>query len=252
MSARPRLSDEERRKMYAERGRKSAETKLAKRILKTCPQCGRQWREKPSHGWRKYCCMECMAAAMRTGATYKCDGCGVVKRYNPKQGKPRLCFKCCRTDAAYLKNQSEANRRNNHSPQRFQTEESEAKRLAMIRSDGFRKRLSEVKKGVPQKGRASRFNPQHVKAVECFFRDPTGRIHYCKNISRFVAMNKGFFDPEDVKQRPWAKNSKSYQCNATQGLGMVYRGRRGSWKGWCLVSEREGRERFDLLGRNAE
>ena len=60
------------------RGEKSAATKLAKRITKTCKSCGKQWLEKPSHaGRRKFCSRNCMAKGLSNTKNYPCPDCGV-------------------------------------------------------------------------------------------------------------------------------------------------------------------------------
>ena len=59
------------------------------------------------------------------------------------------------------------------------------------------------------------------------------------------------FAEEDVVQKiHGGKPTKSYNCNATHGLSTLHTGFRMTWKGWTVVSNREGRERFDLIGRN--
>jgi hypothetical protein len=226
---------------------KASETKLSKRITKVCKHCGKEWREKPSHAWRVYCSRDCMAAGTSTSGNFPCPDCGIPIHRQPHLAKHR-CMECAR------KRLGEQMVARGHNPYAFETAESMAKRMAALQSDEARKRTSETFKDKhPQSPLLKKFSPQHVKAVECFFRSPKNLVYYCRNISRFVHENKHLFNPEDTIQKVHGgKPSKSYVCNAVQGLSRIYRGVNGSWKGWTVVGDREGRERFDLLGRNFE
>ena len=220
-------------------------TKLAKRVKVTCKRCGKDWMEKPSHSWRQYCSRTCMKAAYTKTANFPCPDCGKQMIRQPHLAKVR-CHECAgKWTSAYLTGKG-------HNPYVFETTESRKKRLAAIGSEENRKRLSELFKDKPKIADChKKFSARHACAVECFFRDPRNVIHYAKNICRFVHENQHLFNPEDVVQKiHGGKPSKSYVCNATQGLSRLYRGANETWKGWALVSNREGRERYDLIGRN--
>ena len=227
------------------RAAKASATKLAKRITKTCKHCGKEWKEKPSHAWRKYCSRACMSADYTTTANFPCPDCGKEIIRQPYKAKHR-CHECAmKRHSAYLIGKG-------HNPYVFETQASREKRLAAIRSDANRQRLSELFKDKPKTAEChKKFSARHARAVECFFRDPRNVTHYCRNICKFVNDNKHLFNEEDTIQKiHGGKPSKSYVCNATQGLSRIQRGENGSWKGWLVVSNREGRERFDLIGRN--
>lgn len=109
-----------------------------------------------------------------------------------------------------------------------------------------RAKMSASKKGlIPTTDNHKKHSVKHCNAVECFFRDPRNVIHYCKNITSFVYKNPTLFNREDV-----LVHRKHRYSRASSGLSQIHSGNVGSWKGWTLVGEREGRERFDLIARN--
>lgn len=233
------------REAIMRRAAKASATKLAKRITKSCKHCGKEWKEKPSHAWRQYCSRACMKVGQTKARDFPCPRCGVMV-FRKQSEAHRLCPDCVK------QNLSERNKRTGLNPYSVENEASKAKRLAWMASEENRKRVSAIFKDKhPQSPLLKKYSPNHVKAVECFFRDPRNVVHYCRNICRFVHENQHLFNPEDVIQKiHGGKPSKSYVCNATQGLSQVSRGHRMTWKGWAVVSNREGRERFDLIGRN--
>jgi len=82
--------------------------------------------------------------------------------------------------------------------------------------------------------------------MECFVRSPNNVVYLVRNATAFVHENAGLFAPEDVV---WKVRGKTRGCNATHGLSTIHTGRRMTWKGWTLVSNREGRESQDLIAR---
>jgi len=202
-----------------------------------CQHCGNaltfRWQ-------KKFCSYKCGSEARATHNKACCD-CGSQK----KQRRSVRCKPCSSKKHSQRQQSLEIN------PRLFSNEEIEKKRLSNVLKNLEQRRISgDLAK--PKKADCHRrFSQKHVKAVECFFRDPRNVVHYCKNISAFVWNNKFLFQPEDVEKKIHAgKERPSYTCNATQGLAQVQRGYCGTWKGWMLVGEREGRERFDLIGRN--
>lgn len=223
--------------------KKAAATKLARRPIKICPQCGSSFTVQPARQL-KFCSKACWQAAITKARLFPCPRCGAM-HYRKQCERDHLCRACV------AQTTSERNKeRQQHLA--WCTEEAEAKRRAALASEANRQRVSALFKGKhPQGPRVRKFSPQHFKAVECFFRDPNGVVHYCRNVARFVHQNQHLFDPEDVIQRNYRGTSPgSYRCRATTGLYHLRLGIRTTWKGWTFVSNREGRERFDLLGRN--
>jgi len=202
-----------------------------------CAHCGEPLKFK----WqKKFCSHKCRGEGRAIHGKFCCD-CGAPK----KQRKSTRCKPC------ENKNSSQRQKKLAIDPRVYANENSEELRIAgIIKNLEARKLSGNLYK--PKKAACHRrFSQKHVKAVECFFRDPRNVIHYCKNISAFVWHNKFLFNPEDVEEKiHGGKKTKSYVCNAIQGLSQLYRGRCGVWKGWMLVEKREGRERFDLIGRN--
>jgi hypothetical protein len=84
----------------------------------------------------------------------------------------------------------------------------------------------------------------HCLAIEGLLRDPNCVIHYFRNLRKFLIDNSGLFSTEDISIRKCG-NSRAYW-----GLSSLYNGKRGSWKGWTLVSDVEVSEgQLDLLRR---
>jgi len=228
------------------RGAKSGATKLAKRILKQCPWCKRRWMEKPSASWRKYCSRACMAAAYIKADHFPCPRCG-VKFYRKKSDAHHHCKKCVREIL------SERNKAFGITPRSVANEHTEEKRVAVLRSKEHRELLSRVFTGVPKKTDALRkYSTRHWKSHDVFFRSPVNKMYHAVNIEAFVHAHQNLFEPEDVEMRYNKKTGLPTDCKASCGLRSLCKkvGTRGSWKGWTLVGMREGRERFDLLGRN--
>lgn len=207
---------------------------------KTCPQCNVQFQVKKSHLQKRiYCSIACRCAA-KPKAIFTC-GCGEQITRRAKK-----CKGCAGKERGqYLISIG-------YNPRMFSSKDSEEKRLAYIKSDENRRRISSLTKGKSiQRENGRRFSPRHCSAVECLLRDAKGIVHYCANISAFVFNNKDLFLAEDTIQKEYRGHArKSYQCNATLGLSRIYRGYRGSWKGWTLVSDVEIAEgQWDLLRR---
>lgn len=202
-----------------------------------CQHCS----EPLTHKWQKMFCGHKCRVASRSIHSSTCVECG-----EPKKSRKAVRCKVCANKVL-----SQRQKKNGVNPRLYITEASEATRLANVAKNIEKRKLSgDLAK--PKKADCHRrFSQKHCKAVQCFFRDPRNVVHYCKNISAFVWNNKNLFHPKDVEKKIHAgKETASYACNATQGLSKVHRGRCGTWKGWMLIGEREGRERFDLIGRN--
>lgn len=226
------------------RAAKAAATKLAKRITKVCPACGKEWREKPSHAWRKYCSAKCAGNSLKNPNREKsCVWCGAKFETTWKTRKRITCSTAC-VNAWNGKQRKESG----HSPIKYR---DHAKWLAAVQSYENRRAVSAANTGkVRTTPKSQRYSPQHARAVECFLRSPNNVVYYVRNITRFVHENPGLFPTETLNWKP-AKNWKSsISCAAVHGLATVARGHRTTWRGWQVVSDREGRERFDLLGRN--
>lgn len=222
---------------------KSSQTKLAKRIEKKCPKCGVTWKEKPSHSWRVYCSLRCAGNAKRVIETRDCAFCGkkfVVNRRSPK------CVTCSR-ECANVRHGMLMSKLG-HTPLRYRDEKLW---LASVQSEAHRQKVSHKHLGVRQNGESRRFNPRHFKAVEMFVRSPANVVYYVQNIRKFVAEHACLFEPDDVLWRKLPSGLPA-GCRAANGLASLNKriGTRLSWKGWTRVSNREGRDRFDVIGRN--
>jgi len=232
------------RKIIMARAAKAAATKLAKRITKVCPACGKEWKEKPSHSWRKYCSNLCAGNALKKPDSQKtCVMCGVKFWTTCKTRKRMTCSTAC-AHAWHGKQQSERG----HNPFKYR---DESKWLDAVRAESNRRAISAGNTGkVRSTPQSKRYSPQHIRAVECFLRSPRNVVYYVRNITRFVHANPELFPPETLNWKPSTRYKTSLTCAATHGLATVARGHRMTWRGWQVVSNREGRERYDLIGRN--
>ena len=104
---------------------------------------------------------------------------------------------------------------------------------------------SQIRKGVALKSPKTRaFSMDHCLAVEGLLRDPNCIVRYFRNLRKFVNDNPELFNPDDIVIK------KHGHSRASCGLAAVYNGKRGSWKGWTLVSDVEISEgQWDLLRR---
>lgn len=226
------------------RAAKASATNLAKRITKTCAACGKEWKEKPSHAFRKFCSAECAGNAIRIQDKEKiCTQCGSAFKTTWKTRSNVTCSLKC----AHLRH-GQQQRNSGHSPIRFRDEK---KWLSAVKSEENRLRASKTNAGkIRSTPKSKRFSPNHSRAVECWIRDPQNIVHYVKNIAGFVHKNPHLFPPETVIWRKSGKHGSTHDCASAGGLRSIASGRRNVWRGWMLVGNREGRERFDLVGRN--
>lgn len=223
----------------------SAAIKLARRVTLTCKKCGKEWSAIPSRASRSFCSDKCAGNVKNAYPKRKtCVCCGeefLIKSKNSR--RVTTCSASCK-NKVHSKWMSE----HGHTPLKFR---DESKWLDSLHSDEYRAKLSRINMGkVFETPKTKRFSLNHTRAVECFLRDTRNVIHYVRNITRFVHLNPALFHEDDVRWKKVGKTGKSWVCKATHGLQMVARGDVGTWKGWMLVSGREGRERFDLIGRN--
>jgi len=216
------------------------------KVEKTCEFCGAKWMEKPSHAARrKYCSGRCFGLARRKPLVKKlCAICG--DEFSPSHERKKVTI--CSKDKCKGELRHQIAKRIGSNPYKHV---DEAKRLAGLRTKEHRESKRLLMLGKDKTGPlCARNSPSHIRAAEFFVRDPRGRVHHVVNISRFVRLNPHLFEEEDVQQAAWAEGKKFLACRATGGLHSISKGHRMSWHGWTLVSDREGRERFDLIGRN--
>jgi hypothetical protein len=232
------------REVIMARAAKAAATKIAKRVTITCLGCGKEWKEKPCRATAKYCSTECSGKGRRKGPIMRtCLQCGAPFEIRWPSVVRLTCSRVC---AGMRHTRFMKERR--HSPIQWV---DRAKWLASTRTEEVRRAISAGNLGKVRTGEKSkRFSPFHTRAVECFLRSPRNIVYYVRNITRFVHENAGLFPPETVIWTQHSRYKTSLRCAATTGLSMVARGARMSWRGWTVVSGREGRERFDLIGRN--
>lgn len=201
-------------------------------ITLTCQQCGKTFREIPSHHWRKYCGQECYGKA-KTAARYTmkpCPECGKMKKTRFDR-EPTRCEPGCRG-----KETSRILKEKGWNPYKSETEESREKRLSALRTEKHRELVSSIKKGVPlTTAKTKRNSAQHFKAITGILRSPRNTTHRFKNLTKFVRDNKHLFTEEETRHKPY-RDSSTYRCNAISGLMSVISGRRGTWKGWTVVS----------------
>ncbi len=203
------------------------------KIAKLCPICEVVFFVKPSHDWRVYCNKDCVSVSQNKHELKPCPDCGVLRSLARCQ-KPTRCPGCL---ARHI---SERHKRTGNNPRAHATPESEAKRLAALRTDSHREALRAVHLGVPKTSPLqARHSPVHTRAVDAYFRSPVGIVYHVRNITRFVHLRPEVFAPDDVV---WAEiKPKSYRCKASYGLASLCRRRstRLTWKGWTRVSEPE-------------
>lgn len=225
------------------RALKAAATKLTKRITIKCAKCGKEWKEKPSHAWRKYCSNECAGNRLSHEVNRICVQCGNPFKTTWINRKKITCSRECG-----CAHQGATMAAMGHTPIKFRDED---KWLASLRTPERREETRQLHLGaVRSTPKSKRHSPNHIKAVEGFVRAPNNVIYHVRNVTAFVAANEHLFLPETVVWRATGKYLTSRQCSASYGLASIIRGHRMTWRGWQVVSGREGRERFDLIGRN--
>lgn len=232
------------REIIIARSKKASATKLAKRITITCAACGKEWKEKPSHFWRRYCSTKCAGNTVKNPDSKKtCVNCGGQFYTTWRTRKQITCSLSC----AY-KWRGKLFKKNGHSWIKYR---NESKWLESVQSEENRKKISAINLGkVCSTPKTKRYSPQHARAVECFLRSPSNVVYYVRNITRFVHENHKLFPPQTLNWKPHNKYKASLSCAATSCLAAVASGRRMSWRGWQVISNREGREQNDLIGRN--
>lgn len=222
---------------------KASATKLAKRITKICEKCGKEWKEKPSHAWRRFCSRECSGSSLRHPTRKSCVQCGTVFDTNWRTRKRITC-----SDVCAHKQQGKTMAQLGHSPIKFRTHTNW---ILAVKSEKNRQRAVLSSTGrVHEAPKSKRHSPNHVRAVEGFVRSPSNIIFHVANITGFVYNNERLFNAEDVIWKAHKRYSTSLSCKASVGISVIMRGARMVWKGWTVVSNREGRERMDLIGRN--
>lgn len=205
---------------------------------KVCQHCGAKFGVTAEQQGRKFCSHACKVKAQTKARPVACPGCGVVK-VRALADPTAYCFKCGQKKRAAGRVGVPVT----HGPEW----------LASVKSKSRREKLSKSRKGwVCKTPLTKRGSPHHPKAADFFVRSPNNVVYWVRNICEFVRRNPGLFHPDDIVNK--AKNPATYSCRATAGLGSLIRTveTRGSWKGWQLVSRVEYKERFDLIGRNAQ
>lgn len=228
------------------RSAKATATKLANRITIKCEGCGKEWKEKPSHHRRRFCSTSCAGNSMKILDNKKsCLNCGCTFETTWKTRKRKTCSSSC-AHALHGKQQRERG----HNPIKYR---DKSKWLTAVQSEENRRTVSEANLGkIRSTEKSKRHSPLHTRAVECFLRSPKNVVYYVRNITRFVHEKPELFPPETLNWKSTKRYKSSISCAASHGLASVSRGHRTSWHGWQLVSNREGREQFDLIGRNYE
>jgi hypothetical protein len=227
---------------------KIAATKLAKRIKKTCQMCGKEWMEKPSHAWRRFCSRACAGNNLRKSPVGNCIVCG--KEFLQARSGDGVRYRNTCSGTCFSEHLSQRNKEKGIQPAH------DDRWRASIQSESYRENCSLRLAGRPGTGRNAKNNPDFTNARHLLLRDPRGREHEARNIAKFVRENSGLFQPEDVVWRVRAKKKgrgKTWSCKAHEGLLSLVKPSvtRGSWKGWTVVSiyERRFNDGNDLLDR---
>jgi hypothetical protein len=246
-------------------------------IIKTCPQCGREFRRPPSQAKAKFCgaacwyahhaakekvCQQCGKVFRRNGRTrgtggkfcskacgglalrrrveWRCADCGRVEVRTPfAAGKYLRCAEC---GAAYRA----ARLKGKPLPHVVDPLVRE-KWLEAVRTPEYRERIREVMTGREMATEITRRgSARHFKALHFTVRTPAGVPYRVDNLAEFVRSHPHLFDPADVVDR--SRVRASYQSRATAGLAKLRAvvGTRLSWKGWTLAFGCQ-----DELGRRA-
>jgi hypothetical protein len=237
-------------------------------VVKTCPQCGVEFRRPPSQAGTKFCGAACWQAhraakekiCQHCGKAYRADGDGPNRGTGDKycsrecaglSKRRRMEFRCCDCGRVELRRPSLAQRylrcaacgaahrveRQKGKPLPCMGDPaSREKWLKALQSPEHRERQSEILSGrVKQTELTRRGSPRHAMALHFRVRSPAGVTYQVDNLSEFVRSNPGLFDPEDVVNR--YQKPASYASRATNGLRKLRAvvGTRLSWKGWTLA-----------------
>lgn len=235
----PRVRDPE---LVARTALKISATKIAKVPPKACAICGQLFRRKPCRmAYMKFCSAQCagLAKSAASKVVVGCVKCGRVELVNPSRYKRPTgqCQSCWY-----------ATPKPNFG--KTMTVETRAKWEAALHSQENRNRTSKLHLGaIRTTAKSKRFNTGHARLVDCFVKSPAGLTYHVHNTNKFVHEHERLFEPEDVVWKQEGRY-KNLGCRASNGIRVIARGARMSWKGWTLVSRREGWESVDLIGRN--
>lgn len=182
---------------------------------------------------------------MKTHTLKTCVTCGEKFDTTWETRRRITCSKAC----AYLL-KGKQNKERGYNPSKTR---NYAKWLTSVQSEENRRACRDGNLGkIRNTPKSRRFSPQHTRAAECFLRSPNNVVYYVRNITRFVHEKPQLFPLETLNWKPHKRWKTSVSCFATHGLATIARGHRMTWRGWQLVSNREGRERYDMIGRNKE
>ena len=212
--------------------------KTADKLIRfTCPVCGETKMVGIIPGVRKACSYTCSGVLRRKRVDRSCKECGIV--FRPPNAASVYCSNKCR-HSANGKRMIEKGL----TPQKFIDEK---KWRESVTSKEFREKIGAIKKGVIQtKPLVARNSARHHRAVTFFVKSPENVTYLVMSIVKFVREHEHLFLPEQIK---WKNDKGSWRCRATIGFHQIYRGYAGVWRGWMVVSQREGRENIDLLPR---
>jgi len=202
----------------------------AKATTFECLTCGRNRTMKRSAAAKRtgfYCSQKCAAARLRQTVVFRCQFCHTERELPPADARTRkFCsYRCASRARAFRFKGIHPVRTRNW--------------LRAMRSDGFRKRISEIKSGrVCDTPLTERGSQHHQKARHFLVRSPENMTYRVRGIANFVRGHPQLFMEADLLQKQGVPLT-SYTCNATYGLGSLVRNahRRNTWKGWVLVNE---------------
>lgn len=119
------------------------------------------------------------------------------------------------------------------------------------RTEKWRKDASLRARGFVHKSpNMARHSAKHHSSSVFFVKSPRNITYLVMNATAFVAANESLFEPETVIWKTNKHSSASLWCLASRGLQRLNRGEMGSWHGWMLVGNTEGKESVDYVPRD--
>jgi hypothetical protein len=200
---------------------------------KICQQCGRTFQrgniDRSSGTGKKFCSSECRGKAAQRRVEFRCADCGNVMLVTPSYVKAHtLCKKC-----AFVRTKT----RYAGKPMLHVTNPDVREAwLRAITSKECRAKISNRLIGRIADTEITRKNsPKHCMALHFSVRSPAGVTYRVDNLCAFVRNNPDLFDAADVVNR--SRTRSSYASRATSGLRHLQSrvGTRLSWKGWTLT-----------------
>ena len=239
-------------------------------VIKTCPQCGVEFRRPPWQAGSKFCGMACRRAHYAAREKV-CEECGKAYAGSALSGWPertagkRFCSKGCmglaqrRRIVWQCRDCGREEMRTPGAARRYQRcgpcgaayrgELSRGRPLAHVVDPVVRERWLRSQRSPERRERVSRMltgrarvteltrrdSPRHAMALHIAVKSPAGVTYLVDNVAAFVRSHPELFDREDVVDR--SPRAGSYRSRAAAGLRTLQSvaATRLSWKGWTLA-----------------